>query len=175
MEGDREEKEGYRCGKKDLWCLQKSDGCAAYFSRDYVSIVVCQSREHHKTYWTAQGGQRSRHLSRFRVYGWVLSGSKKNSHMKVTSRAPILRLLAWNTFRPVFPETDLHNVIKRGNILKDIHKVFIMYQLFKAIKYIHSGNVIHRDLKVMSSLIIQQHKNFRNFSQNYLSSEWKRL
>ena len=45
-------------------------------------------------------------------------------------------------------ETDLHNVIKRGNILHEIHKVFIMYQLFKAIKYIHSGNVIHRDLKV---------------------------
>lgn len=47
-----------------------------------------------------------------------------------------------------FPETDLHNLIKKGNILKDIHKVYIMYQLFKAIKYIHLGNVIHRDLKV---------------------------
>ena len=50
-----------------------------------------------------------------------------------------------------YMETDLHNVIKKGNILKDIHKVFIMYQLFKAIKYIHSGNVIHRDLKVSRS------------------------
>jgi len=73
---------------------------------------------------------------------------RTHTHTKVTPCAPILRLLAWNTFRPVSPETDLHNVIKRGNILKDIHKVFIMYQLFKAIKYIHSGNVIHRDLKV---------------------------
>jgi len=45
-------------------------------------------------------------------------------------------------------DTDLHNVIKRGSILKDIHKQYIMYQLFKAIKYLHSGNVIHRDLKV---------------------------
>jgi len=48
----------------------------------------------------------------------------------------------------VLVDTDLHNVIKRGNILKDIHKQYIMYQLFKAIKYLHSGNVIHRDLKV---------------------------
>lgn len=42
-------------------------------------------------------------------------------------------------------------MIKKGKILKDLHKVFIMYQLFKAIKYIHSGNVIHRDLKVRPS------------------------
>ena len=45
-------------------------------------------------------------------------------------------------------DTDLHNVIKRGNILKDVHKRYIMYQLLKATKYMHSGNVIHRDHKV---------------------------
>jgi len=39
-------------------------------------------------------------------------------------------------------------VIKRGNILKDVHKRYIMYQLLKATKYMHSGNVIHRDHKV---------------------------
>ncbi|XP_044002190.1 extracellular signal-regulated kinase 2-like isoform X2 [Aphidius gifuensis] len=55
-----------------------------------------------------------------------------------------------------FMETDLHNVIKKRNILKDIHKVFIMYQLFKAIKYIHSGNVIHRDLKPSNILLNAQ-------------------
>ena len=47
-----------------------------------------------------------------------------------------------------FTDTDLHNVIKRGNILKDVHKRYIMYQLLKATKYLHSGNVIHRDQKV---------------------------
>ncbi|XP_030760187.1 mitogen-activated protein kinase 15 [Sitophilus oryzae] len=52
-----------------------------------------------------------------------------------------------------YMETDLHNVIKRGNILKDIHKRYIMYQLLKAIKYIHSGNVIHRDLKPSNVLL----------------------
>jgi len=52
-----------------------------------------------------------------------------------------------------FMETDLHNVIKRGNILKDVHKRYIMYQLFKSTKYLHSGNVIHRDLKPSNILL----------------------
>ncbi|XP_052256197.1 mitogen-activated protein kinase 15-like isoform X2 [Dreissena polymorpha] len=52
-----------------------------------------------------------------------------------------------------FMETDLHNVIKRGNILKDVHKRYIMYQLFRATKYLHSGNVIHRDQKPSNILL----------------------
>lgn len=52
-----------------------------------------------------------------------------------------------------FMESDLHNVIKRGSILKDIHKRYIMYQLFNATKFIHSGNVIHRDMKPSNVLI----------------------
>ena len=51
-----------------------------------------------------------------------------------------------------FLDTDLHNVIKRGNILKEVHKQYILYQLFRATKYLHSGNVIHRDQKVNSFL-----------------------
>lgn len=47
-----------------------------------------------------------------------------------------------------FMETDLHAVI-RANILEEIHKRFIMYQLFKALKYMHSADLLHRDIKVM--------------------------
>ncbi|CAH8618540.1 unnamed protein product [Heterobilharzia americana] len=52
-----------------------------------------------------------------------------------------------------YMETDLHNCIKKGGILKDVHKRFILYQLFRAVKYIHSGNVIHRDLKPSNVLL----------------------
>lgn len=68
-----------------------------------------------------------------------------------------------------FLETDLHNVIKKRNILKDIHKVFIMYQLFKATKYIHSGNVIHRDLKVILILFFCFFPNFDVLYFNFFS------
>ena len=49
-------------------------------------------------------------------------------------------------------ETDLHTVI-RANILEPIHKQFIMYQLLKALKFIHSAGIVHRDLKPSNILI----------------------
>lgn len=46
-----------------------------------------------------------------------------------------------------YMETDLHAVI-RANILEEVHKQYIMYQLFKALKYMHSAQLLHRDIKV---------------------------
>ena len=49
-----------------------------------------------------------------------------------------------------YMETDLHAVI-RANILEDVHKRYVMYQLFRALKYMHSAELLHRDIKVRCS------------------------
>ncbi len=51
-----------------------------------------------------------------------------------------------------FMPADLHVVI-RSNILEDIHKEYIIYQLLRALKYIHSAGLIHRDIKPSNLLI----------------------
>ncbi|KAG8344667.1 Protein kinase domain [Trypanosoma vivax] len=51
-----------------------------------------------------------------------------------------------------YMETDLHVVI-RANILEDIHKQFITYQLLKTMKYLHSAELLHRDMKPSNLLV----------------------
>ena len=51
-----------------------------------------------------------------------------------------------------YMETDLHATI-RANILEDIHKQYIMYQSFKALHYMHSAHLVHRDMKPANLLL----------------------
>ena len=51
-----------------------------------------------------------------------------------------------------YMETDLHATI-RANILEDIHKQYIMYQAFKALMYMHSAKLVHRDMKPANLLL----------------------
>jgi mitogen-activated protein kinase 15 len=51
---------------------------------------------------------------------------------------PVLRCIRYSS-----TETDLHAVI-RANILVDIHKQYIIYQLLKCLKFMHSAELLHR-------------------------------
>lgn len=51
-----------------------------------------------------------------------------------------------------YMESDLHAVIK-ANILEPIHKQFIVHQLLKVLKFMHTGQIIHRDVKPSNVLI----------------------
>jgi len=51
-----------------------------------------------------------------------------------------------------YMETDLHAAI-RANILQDIHKQYILWQTLKALKYMHSAQLLHRDMKPSNLLL----------------------
>ncbi|KAF8086169.1 hypothetical protein N665_0633s0021 [Sinapis alba] len=44
-------------------------------------------------------------------------------------------------------ESDLHQVIKANDDLTKEHHQFFLYQMLRALKYMHTANVYHRDLK----------------------------
>ncbi|CAD8050366.1 unnamed protein product [Paramecium primaurelia] len=49
-------------------------------------------------------------------------------------------------------ETDLHRVI-RAELLNNMHIQYVMSQILKSLKYIHSGQLVYRDLKPVNILI----------------------
>jgi mitogen-activated protein kinase 1/3 len=52
-----------------------------------------------------------------------------------------------------YMETDLHKIIHSKNVLTDDHIQYFIYQLLRALKFIHSAHVLHRDLKPSNLLV----------------------
>ena len=49
---------------------------------------------------------------------------------------------------------DLNEILRSQELLSDEHHRFLLYQLLRGLKYIHSANIIHRDLVFLPDFII---------------------
>lgn len=49
--------------------------------------------------------------------------------------------------------TDLHRVLQHSNCLTEEYASLFLYQLLRGLKYIHSANVLHRDVKPSNLLV----------------------
>jgi serine/threonine protein kinase len=79
-------------------------------------------------------------------------------HENIILIKDILRPLSLNRFDDVYlvtelMDTDLHQIIASPQPLTDDHCQYFLYQILRALKYIHSAHVLHRDLKPSNLLL----------------------
>ncbi|CAL5003978.1 unnamed protein product [Urochloa decumbens] len=80
------------------------------------------------------------------------------NHENVISIKDIIRPPRRENFNDVYivyelMDTDLHHLLRSNQPLTDDHCQYFVYQLLRGLKYVHSANVLHRDLRPSNLLL----------------------